>query len=133
MPRSIRVKFQKLLRARPPLASSVNARENSDITSARRALRRAPAEPVRPPNLSTSLRSSRVACHAGADPNSKPAITVIAIVKTRTGTLILMSASEGNIVPTGGITVPIKSIIIPASRTPSAPPSTANTKLSVRN
>ncbi len=133
MPRSTRVRFQKLSRAKPPQANRVRARENSAMTSARWALRRAPLPPARPPDLRTSFRSRRVACKAGADPNSNPATVVTAIVKSRTGILILMCASEGSIVPTGGMTTVIKSIITPASRIPSAPPKTANTKLSVRN
>ena len=36
-------------------------------------------------------------------PNNSPATVVTAIVKSKTGILILISASEGIIVPTGGI------------------------------
>ena len=133
MPRSIRVRFQKPLSARPPVANKVSASENSATTSTRSALRRTPLVPVRPPSLRTSLRSSRVACQAGALPNKSPASVVTAIVKSKTGTLILMFASDGIIVPTGGITSVIASIIAPARKMPSAPPIAASTKLSVRN
>ena len=86
----MRVRFQKPRNARPPVASSVNASENSATTSTRRALRRMPPEPLRPPSFKTSLRSSRVACQAGAAPNRSPASVVTAIVKSKTGMLILI-------------------------------------------
>ncbi len=54
-------------------------------------------------------------------------------MKNKTGMLILMFASDGSIVPTGGITNVIASMIATARKTPSAPPRTASTKLSVRN
>ena len=70
---------------------------------------------------------------AGADPKSSPAMPDTAIEKSKTGILILMFASDGSIVPTGGMTPVMATMIRSANRMPSAPPRTASIKLSVRN
>ena len=77
------------------------------------------------------MASVRAACHAGARPKSTPESTQAVSVKSSTGTLSRTSTSDGR--RPGGITARIARIAAAARPTPSAPPTSASSTLSVSN
>jgi len=130
MPRSILLTFHKLCIASPQAVSRVSARLNSATTRMRRRRFFPALVPVRPLSFSASFGSMREAFHAGAQPNKIPASVVTANVKSKTGMLSRMSASDGR---SKGMLAMKALIITTAKPMPSVPPVTAKIKLSVRN
>ncbi len=80
----------------PPPASRISASANSMTTSARRSRSR-PALTERPPSFITSAISARLARQAGARPASRPATAHVAKANSSTGTLSVISVSDGSV------------------------------------
>ena len=127
-PRSTLIVLMNACAARPPPASSVSASANSITTSARRSRFR-PLAIDRPPSLIASARLARAACQAGAQPASTPASAQTPSANNSTGTLRVISVSDGSVY--SGIRATIASSWIDANSAPTTPPANASTRLSI--
>jgi hypothetical protein len=86
---------------------------------------------VRPPSFIVSAALAREACQAGASPAAMPASVHTPSANSSTGTLSLISVSDGSV--KGGISATMASTIDSASSVPSSPPARASTTLSTRS
>jgi hypothetical protein len=117
--------------ARPAPVRRVSASANSPMTSALRKRCRPAPVPERPPSFSASAGSTRVAYHAGAQPNSSPASVDAASENRSTGRFRLRSASEGSV--SWGMAATSARRATTPTPIPSTPPVSASSRFSVRN
>ena len=123
--------WKKLRINSPAPVSSTNASATSVTTSALRILCRPPELVPRPPSFMQPARFGRVACSAGASPNTMPVRTDSARVNSSTRASIETSASRGR--ENGGTASSSAAFNASPSASPSTPPQTDSNTFSVRN
>ena len=121
---------QRARMSRPADTSSTTERATSAITSAPRSRSRRPPTPARAPSRKPAASTSRSARQAGAMPKPTAMRTVVIAAKTRMRQSTVGVSAIGSVVGTRRAT---SGVAVKARSTPSAPPSSASSRLSVRS